>query len=88
MHRQPQQHSGQTDPLMYHGPEKSHDHDAQQTFGTSARADRGHHRVEQPNRRKLERSFSSHAAACGRLEHQHNEPSRNDVRKSENYLAE
>lgn len=88
MHCQPQQHPRQSDPPMSHGPEQGDDHDAQQTLGTPARADRGHHRVEQPDGRELECSFGRHTAAWGRLEHQDNEPSRDDVRKGENHLTE
>lgn len=87
MHRQPQQHPRQPDPPMNHGPEQRDDHNAQQTLGAPARADRGHHRVEQPDGGKLERPFRRHAATGGRLEDQDNEPSGDDVREGEQDLA-
>lgn len=67
MHRQPQQHSGHPDPAVNHGPQQSDDHDAEQTLGAPARADGGHHRVEQPDGGELERLFGRYPVACGRL---------------------
>ena len=88
MHRQPQQHAREHDPLLDHGPHQRDDHHAQEPLGTPPRADRRNHGIQQPDTCKLQRALTLHPAPWTGLQHQHHQPSGNNVRDGEHDFAE